>query len=482
MAEFEYKNINVSDLALYLQNPRLSDSENQVESVRKMIQDQGEGLLKLASSIVNDGLSPIEIVGVAFDEQTRKYVVLEGNRRVCALKLLNNPSLADDKSFRDAFEDFKTEFDKSPISEVRCAVFPTVEDSFKWVIRRHTGQQEGAGMVPWNPIQQDRSNVNLLKRPPTIRLQLVESLGRNPFFDAGLKYRLSEIPITNIERLFNNADIRLKCGYEIKNGMLMESNSKEYCGKVMSKVFNDFLPPKGLTVATIYKAEDRMKYIDKILTELGFIAQPEDSRDSDNLNPVSGIQGIAADASASDSVDDYDIVGAEAVNGSVQPSPRPRGLDSSTRKTLWTRGQTKPLLDNPKASKIYDEIKKLDCNKHPIIVSLGMRALIAETTERCYQTVLKKKDKDSLSRKLVKIKNHLKTNNREDLIELRKLDFLAISEGATDIPDVALLHSYEHQDNSIPTRNDLFSIWDRFCPVIDAMGHLIREGGKRQGS
>ena len=477
MGGYSYKSISISDLALFLQNPRLSDSENQIESVRKMIRDQGDGLIKLGSSIVADGLSPIELVGVAFDEATKKYVVLEGNRRVCALKLLNNPSLAEDKSFRGAFEVLKNTFDNNPISEVNCVVFETVADSFKWVIRRHTGRQEGAGMVPWDPIQQDRANVNLMGKAPSTILQLIDSFESNPYFDASLKYRISEIPITNIERLIGDPEVRTKCGYEIENGILKESKAKEYCGKVMSKVFNDFLPPNGLTVSSIYTSGNRREYIDGVLTQLGFRSQPdvdtqteESDSEAGSANPSASHSG--ADMSQPQSSSAPDV--AAQSNTPTQSTQRPRGVDSSNRKTLLTRGQPKPLFITPKTSRIYEEIKKLDCEKYPILISLGIRALISEVTEECI-TAIRGRKNNSLSKKLVATKLYLKTNSRSDLIELRKLDFLAISDGDTDIPDIALLHSVEHQGNITPTRNDLFSIWDKFVPVLDAMGHLIAE-------
>lgn len=486
MGNFSYKLINISDLALFLQNPRLSDSENQIESVRKMMHDQGESLIKLGSSIVADGLSPIELIGVAYDELTKKYVVLEGNRRVCALKLLNNPMLAEDKSFRIAFESLKSTFDSNPITEVNCVVFKSVSDSFKWVIKRHTGRQEGAGMVPWDPIQQDRASVNLMGKAPSIILQLIDSFERNPFFDASLKYRISEIPITNIERLINDSNVRENCGYEIENGILKEYKSKEYCGKVMSRVFSDFLPPNGLKVSDIYKSSDRRDYINDVLIQLGYIPQPEDEASVDESSMDESSQGIGAQASTSLSTSTaYEVSHEtsapkphESSSESTDAVQRLRGVDFSNRKTLQFRGQMKPLFANSKTSQIYDEIRKLSCERYPVLVCLGIRALINGVVEECISSKIIKKEK-SLSKNLIAIKLYLKTNSRSDLIDLRKLDFLAISGGDSDILDIAILHAVEHQDNITPIMNDLFSIWDRFIPVLDAMGRLIMEKRKK---
>lgn len=477
MGSFSYKQINISDLALFLHNPRLSDSENQIESVRKMIHDQGESLIKLGSSIVADGLSPIELIGVAYDESTKKYVVLEGNRRVCALKLLNNPMLAEDKAFKVAFESLKSVFDNNPITEVNCVVFETVSDSFKWIIKRHTGRQEGAGMVPWDPIQQDRASVNLMGKNPSVILQLIDSFESNPFFEASLKYRISEIPITNIERLINDFEVRTKCGYAIENGILKEIKPKEYCGKIMSRVFNDFLPPGGLKVSDIYRSSDRSAYINRVLEQLGYISPPVV-----DLSETESSQGSVVQNSSS-SPSDYESAETDIPQLPDDPSPspdvgqRPRGVVFSNRKTLFIRGQLKPLFANSKTSQIYEELRKLNCDKYPILVCLGIRALINAVTEEC-SLAIKDRKSNTLSKRLIAIKLYLKTNSRSDLIDLRKLDFLAVSDGDRDIPDIAILHSVEHQDNITPTRNDLFSIWDRFVPVLNAMGYLIMEKRK----
>jgi len=59
-----------------------------------MIEDQGDKLSKLADDITNEGLNPGDPIFITkHEKQTKQYNVLEGNRRVTALKLLENPDL-----------------------------------------------------------------------------------------------------------------------------------------------------------------------------------------------------------------------------------------------------------------------------------------------------------------------------------------------------------------------------------------------------
>ena len=65
-----------------------------------MVRRQGEKLLELAQDILDVGLSPGEPLWVAPDPRAQgKFVVLEGNRRITALKVMDNPALASGTDF-----------------------------------------------------------------------------------------------------------------------------------------------------------------------------------------------------------------------------------------------------------------------------------------------------------------------------------------------------------------------------------------------
>ena len=59
-----------------------------------MIKDQQEKIVNLSDDILKDGLDPTNLP-IIISEPTLNdiYIVLEGNRRVVALKILNNPEL-----------------------------------------------------------------------------------------------------------------------------------------------------------------------------------------------------------------------------------------------------------------------------------------------------------------------------------------------------------------------------------------------------
>ena len=104
------RTIKLTSLFVNTENYRFEPLSSQKEAIDKMIEDQGDKLYSLVDDIVTNGLSPVDLIIVTPNEDSNKYVVLEGNRRITSLKLLNNPTLIDDKY--------------SPLSIIRKSKFP----------------------------------------------------------------------------------------------------------------------------------------------------------------------------------------------------------------------------------------------------------------------------------------------------------------------------------------------------------------------
>ncbi|WP_052121861.1 ParB N-terminal domain-containing protein [Gallibacterium anatis] len=84
------KTLSITRLYLDSKNPRHIPIENQKEIIAFLIEN--EKIKPLAKDIAEKGLiNPLDLVGIT--EENKKKIVLEGNRRICALKLLLNPLL-----------------------------------------------------------------------------------------------------------------------------------------------------------------------------------------------------------------------------------------------------------------------------------------------------------------------------------------------------------------------------------------------------
>src|ERR1700677_74834 len=82
-----------SDLLIDEENPRLMQpNSGQREALRGIATDQQRKLVVLARDILEFGLSPAELpIVMPRGDAHNRLVVLEGNRRIVALKALENP-------------------------------------------------------------------------------------------------------------------------------------------------------------------------------------------------------------------------------------------------------------------------------------------------------------------------------------------------------------------------------------------------------
>lgn len=90
------RNVPVANLLLDAENPRLPGGyHTQRDTIHAVLRAEGAKTLALAGDVAEHGISPTERLAVIASETERgRFVVLEGNRRVTALRLLAEPSLA----------------------------------------------------------------------------------------------------------------------------------------------------------------------------------------------------------------------------------------------------------------------------------------------------------------------------------------------------------------------------------------------------
>ena len=86
-------------------------------------------------------------------DATPSYFVAEGNRRVCALKLLLDPDRAPAK-LRKGFEQLAAGW--SGMDPLQCVLFENRDAVDLWLTRIHDGEQDGIGRRKWNADQSQR--------------------------------------------------------------------------------------------------------------------------------------------------------------------------------------------------------------------------------------------------------------------------------------------------------------------------------------
>jgi hypothetical protein len=159
MATRHPESIEVDRIFLYEENPRHEPIESEPEIIEHLCKD--EQVFNLARSISEAGTNPLQLLGVvqipgSGAAATKKsYQAWDGNRRVCAIKLLNDSDLAPPHLRKD-FAKLAAESDHVPIKKINCIVFDDHDDLRFWMGIIHDGAQAGVGQLDWDAQQKAR--------------------------------------------------------------------------------------------------------------------------------------------------------------------------------------------------------------------------------------------------------------------------------------------------------------------------------------
>jgi len=155
--EYEHLAIPLVRLRLNKENDRHGSLTSEHDCLRWMLENLGDEIQNLAKDLAERGLSPIDgVLVLPHPESAGDYIVWEGNRRITALKLIDDPNRCPNATLRRKFSDIRNKA-KTPVPEkIECTVAPSMEDADRLIELRHQGPQNGVGTLPWNAQQKSR--------------------------------------------------------------------------------------------------------------------------------------------------------------------------------------------------------------------------------------------------------------------------------------------------------------------------------------
>lgn len=213
-----YQRLRPSQVILDPENPRLPDgTTSDREAINRLLDDGAEALINLARDMAQTGQSNPAELPIAV-KAGPKYLILEGNRRFAALKLLRDPKLADSEVHRQAFRRAAALGD--PPASVMAYVDASREAADHWIVLRHTGDNNGRGVRRWSAQEtathRRRANRTVdagTLRSITIADELEEAYSADPvIMDLIRQTRKSKL--TNIGRFFSG-EVMTRLGLHI---------------------------------------------------------------------------------------------------------------------------------------------------------------------------------------------------------------------------------------------------------------------------
>ncbi len=255
---------------LDLENVRFGSDRaaTQKEALQLLMEDPDDAkkLFKLAEDISKHGFDPTELQLITPGENG-DYIVLEGNRRLAATKLLIKPDLCPVESMVNDFLRLRDRSAFAIPNELEFSVVDTRTKGDRWVEIKHTGQNQGVGRVRWD------SNIIDERKAKRTGVQSVGSQVRkliadNPgLFPNEAKVNADQIAITTLTRLFQSKPAQEFFKLKLESKVLTPKLPLGVIAPSVSHALQRFIDSK-LNVKDVMSDRDRSNFIQSIPADL----------------------------------------------------------------------------------------------------------------------------------------------------------------------------------------------------------------------
>ena len=441
--------IPVANLLVDGQNPRLSQSnQGDRETLRALAQAQERKLLALAEDVLVHGLNPSELpIVMPLGDGSNNYVVLEGNRRLSALKALENPEMlagAVPQEIVEAIRTIAAEYQKAPILEVSCVVVESRAEANHWIELKHTGENEGAGSVPWGSDESDRFRERT-GRQPNFATQLLNFLEARGMVTAEQR----RVAPTTLTRILTTPDVREKVGLENAKGILKSVGDPEQVAKALAHIVTE-VSERRLTVNDVKSKQQRIEFAE---------ALPEDLVVARTLARGHGIPLKDIPTPTAETPPTTTTEAPEESQQHREPRPREHLIPHDC--TL--------SITNPRIQSIARELRRLRVNSSPNTVGVLLRVFIElSVDESADRESIPIARNDRLRNKLQRVSKHLVDSSRLSEEQARLVRRAAQTDSFLS-PSITVMNDWVHNQHESPEANVLRTYWDNLQPFVQSI-------------
>lgn len=262
--------ISIGNLLLDIKNYRIVSQNSQKDARDAIIVEQGKKLVRLATDIIEEGLSPIDLTLVIdADDGNQNYIVIEGNRRITAINLLLRPELCEGTSIHASFRKLNKNYADAIPKVLECVIVPNRKAGLVWINRKHEGGLEGAGTDPWQPMAKARADVDQGKLRPD--LDAVSFVLANPNLNPSVRKILegTQFKLTTLTRLIETKGVQQIAGFSLQDGKLVSDHTKDRIQGILTEIITVIATgekPDGqpFTVRDIDREDDRKDFVSSI--------------------------------------------------------------------------------------------------------------------------------------------------------------------------------------------------------------------------
>ncbi|MCP9229979.1 hypothetical protein NMG46_06920 [Mesorhizobium sp. LMG 17147] len=471
--------IDIAAISLDVKNFRHAEVSDERDALRILIGDErSHKISRLAQDIVEQGmLDPSSLLIVTEDTaHPGKYIALEGNRRITALKTLASPELSQGFVSYPIFKMLSGRFLSQGITQIDCVVLSRKEAAV-WIKRKHYKGVGGEGVIQWDAVATARSDAAEGKY--TRWMTALAFLEENGVDAEDIRDRIRS-KTTTVERVLTSSAMSSVLGVTFKkNAISAETGDTKglvsLLGDIMEAMADtSFKEPLVSTVAQQEAwlngfAAGGLKKPAQTPSPSGTPANPS--------TPQSG-QGAAAGKSTSAQPQTAQPQGTTSSTGS---SKRPSV--GKPRQYLAKKGLR---IRNANLNKLYQELAKLKVDTHPFAAASMIRVFLEKATV----VFLEDMNVPTLSGQQGAWHNDFSVKLRSKVeAALKQIDPSAadarlqyarqVAKGTADaLHGLDQLNRAIHDNTALPAPSESILIWDRYHDYFAAMFDVLENAGK----
>lgn len=445
--DWPIEEFSIASLYLDQHNIRTPISkEDQNALIRDMFTN--EEAFEIVTSFVQNGIFPDEFpIGI---QENGRNVIIEGNRRLAALKALYEPDIVPSWTKR-----IKT-LDNPKIIKIKIVLAPNREAAIKHIANKHTINYRR----PWKPLRQayfyksqidnGKSIEDIVKEYPDhdvprfIKMLEMHHLAKSINMNDSVKEKVHDdrnFPITNLERFYDDNNVSKFLGIEFDSlGKLKGKINKDEFIKGFKKIIEDVATGE-IDSRKYNKMEQRKAYINN----LPFQYQPDLSQ--------KGSFG-----------------GSDFKEINVPQSGRKQDRSKKTPKGLFFQADIPFKLGSTSLRIMYNELRDIDVAKfpnasHDLLRSFLECLIVFYLQEKSEYKLIKKSEKHNprLSEMLTFVSSSechsIKDGNIKQIVRQIKSDW-------SDSYSLERMNMINHNPDWTSTEKDVRSAWGKIERLI----------------
>ncbi len=467
------KALNVTSLQLDPKNPRIPElgrEPTQRDIVAELVKH--DNVYELAKDISEQGYFPTELlIGIVEDD---KDIIVEGNRRLAALKLLLSPELAPDGDVK-RFRLLQSGISPETIKKVRVSFAPSRETAAPLIINRHTR----TGVERWKPAQQAKYLRSFAATGMSMD-DLAVHLGI-PRAELADNFRTD-----TMYRIAQNLDLPVDISESVRNPRVFNASTLERL--VQSSKAMEFLgisfDDQGNALGQIHPEEFKKAFA-RMVTDIA-----QGSIDTRTLNTSKHIEEYlrkfgsdAPDRKRRGSFTSNSLLGSESAQGTPSMRPKGRGGPAVQRESRYLiPSEVKCRLKNPRINDVFRELRRLKVGEFENACAVLLRILLElvvgnylDKTKKIQPLLDVAKEKGKGSDWYPSLRQMLTAVLADKDIKLHTLARKSLNKmvSSTDHPlSLDQMDQFVHNRYIAPTEKDLHKMWHL---LEDLMNQMLEE-------